>query len=120
MPPGTPGRSPLGIKLVDALLTFANTYTNATTPNAYIWSSIWTPYNPGVGTPNVAGTVTAVSLTPLPIALTLKGAFTKKTKTARSPSPWYARDHRPAVYPTPATMDSTANTMRTRVTSASR
>ena len=49
---------------------------------AYIWSSIWTPYNPGVGTANAAGTVTAVSLTPLPIALTLKGSFDKKKKSA--------------------------------------
>jgi hypothetical protein len=82
VPPGTPGRSPLGIKLVDALLTFTNTYTNAASTGTYLWSSIWTPYNPGVGTANVAGTVTAVSVTPLPIALTLKGSFNKKTKSA--------------------------------------
>ena len=83
IPPGTPGRSPLGIKLVDALLLFnSGTYTNASTAGQYIWASIWTPYNPGAGTPNAAGTVTAVSVTPLPIALTLKGAFTKKTKSA--------------------------------------
>lgn len=82
VPPGTPGRSPLGIKLVDALLDFNGTYTNASTAGQYIWSSIWTPYNPGVGTANAAGTVTAVSVTPLPVALTLKGSFNKKTKSA--------------------------------------
>ncbi|HEU0303321.1 MAG TPA: hypothetical protein VFR32_01945 [Gaiellaceae bacterium] len=83
IPPGTPGRSPLGIKLVDAVLTFnAGVYTNPTTAGAYLWSSIWTPYNPLVGTANAAGTVTAVSLTPLPVALTLSGKFVKKTKSA--------------------------------------
>lgn len=84
VPPGTPGRSPLGIKLVDALLTFnSGIYTNAPAPNAYLWSSIWTPYNPGIGTANAAGTVTAVSLTPLPITLTLNGKFDKKKKSAK-------------------------------------
>jgi hypothetical protein len=83
VPPGTPGRSPLGIKLVDAVLTFnAGIFTNASTAGAYIWASIWTPYNPLVGTVNAAGTVSAVSLTPLPVLLTLSGKFNKKTKSA--------------------------------------
>lgn len=83
VPPGTPGRSPLGIKLVDALLTFdGGVYTNPTSAGPYLWASIWTPYNPGVGTANAAGTVTAISLTPLPVALTLTGKFVKKTKSA--------------------------------------
>ena len=69
VPAGTPGRSPLGIKLVDAVLTFnAGVFTNPTTAGQYLWASIWTPYNPGVGTANAAGTVSAVSATPLPIA----------------------------------------------------
>ena len=83
IPAGTPGRSPLGIKLVDAVLTFTSgTYTNAATAGQYIWASIWTPYNPGVGTANVAGTVSAVSVTPLPVALSLKGTYSKAKKSA--------------------------------------
>ena len=83
LPVGTPGRSPLGIKLVDARLTLnAGVYTNPSTAGLYLWTSIWTPFNPGVGTVNVAGTVTAVSATPLPVTLTLKGAFSKPKKSA--------------------------------------
>jgi hypothetical protein len=83
VPAGTPGRSPLGIKLVDAVLTFnAGIYTNPSTAGQYLWTSIWTPYNPGLGTANVAGTVSAVSATPLPVALTLKGSYSKARKSA--------------------------------------
>ena len=83
VPAGTPGRSPLGIKLVDAVLTFnAGIFTNPSTAGQYLWTSIWTPYNPGIGTANVAGTVSAVSATPLPVALTLKGTYSKARKSA--------------------------------------
>ena len=83
VPAGTPGRSPLGIKLIDSVLNFnRGVYTNPATAGAYIWTSIWTPYNPGIGTANVAGTVSAISLTPLPIVATLKGKYTKAKKSA--------------------------------------
>ena len=83
LPVGTPGRSPFGIKLVDAMLSFARgVYTNPGQAGAYLWTSIWTPYNPGVGTANVAGTVTAISVTPLPVTLALRGAFSKPRKSA--------------------------------------
>ena len=52
VPAGTPGRSPLGIKLVDAVLTFnRGVFTNPSTGGLYLWASIWTPYNPGLGPP---------------------------------------------------------------------
>jgi hypothetical protein len=83
VPAGAPGRSPLGMRLVDAVLKFnSGTYTNPGQAGAYIWSSIWTPYNPGVGTANAAGTVSAVSVTPLPVVLTLKGKYNKAKKSA--------------------------------------
>jgi hypothetical protein len=83
LPLGTPGRAPNGIKLVDAVLTLnAGVYTNPTVAGAYLWTSIWTPFNPGVGTPNVVGTVSAISLTPLPILATLKGMYSKAKKSA--------------------------------------
>jgi hypothetical protein len=65
------------------VLTFnAGVYTNPSTAGQYLWTSIWTPYNPGLGTANVAGTVSAVSATPLPVALTLRGTYRKATKSA--------------------------------------
>lgn len=83
VPQGTPGRAPFGIKLVDTVLTFnRGVFTNPSARGAYLWASIWTPFNPGVGTPNVPGTVSAVSVTPLPVTLTLKGAFSKPRKSA--------------------------------------
>ncbi len=83
LPAGTPGRAPFGIKLVDAVLTLnAGVYTNPTTAGPYLWTSIWTPFNPLVGTANVAGTVSAISLTPLPVLLSLKGTYSKATKSA--------------------------------------
>ncbi len=83
VPAGTSGRSPLGIKLVDAVLTFnRGIFTNPSSAGVYLWASIWTPYNPGVGTPNAAGTVSAISATALPITLSLKGTYRKATKSA--------------------------------------
>jgi hypothetical protein len=83
LPAGTPGRAPFGIKLVDAVLTLnAGVYTNPTAAGPYLWTSIWTPFNPLLGTANVAGTVSAISVTPLPVALTLTGTYRKATKSA--------------------------------------
>jgi hypothetical protein len=82
VPSGTPGRSPLGIKLVDAKLTFPSTFTNAATRGAYLWSSIWTPYTPALGTANVAGAVSALSMNFLPVALSLSGKYDKARKSA--------------------------------------
>lgn len=83
VPAGTPGRSPLGIKLIDAALAFKNTFTNPATAGQYLWTSIWTPYTPRTGAANVAGTVSAVSVNGLPVVATLKGSYDKKTKSAK-------------------------------------
>ncbi len=83
IPAGTPGRSPLGIKLVDSVLTFnRGVFTNPSTAGLYLWSSIWTPYNPGLGTANAVGTVSAISATALPILATLTGTYSKAKKSA--------------------------------------
>lgn len=83
LPPGTPGRSPFGIKLVDGKLTLNNVYRNPTAVGRYVWISVWTPYTPGTGSANPAGTVEARSINGLPVRLTLKGVFDKKTKRAK-------------------------------------
>ena len=55
VPQGTPGRSPNGAQLLEALFTVDNIFT---VPAAQtVWKAITTPYTPGVGKPNVAGTV---------------------------------------------------------------
>ena len=84
VPAGTSGRSPLGIKLVDAVLTFnRGVFTNPSSAGVYLWASIWTPYNPGVGTPNAAGTVSAISATPLPITLSAEGDVSQGDEVGR-------------------------------------
>jgi len=83
VPPGTPGRATFGAKLFDALLTLRNVFTNPSRATAFVWTSIWTPYNPGVGTAKPAGTVDARSINPLPVQVSLKGVYVKKTKSAK-------------------------------------
>ena len=56
VPSGTPGRAVFGAKLYSATLT-VNGVFSAVPVGA--WISFWTPYNPGVGTVNAAGTVAA-------------------------------------------------------------
>lgn len=55
VPPGTPGRSPNGARLLDATFTVNNIFT--VPAGQSIWKAITTPYLPAVGLPNVAGTV---------------------------------------------------------------
>jgi hypothetical protein len=54
VPAGTPGRATFGAKLYSAELSIAGVF-GAVPVGA--WVSFWTPYNPGAGTPNLAGTV---------------------------------------------------------------
>jgi hypothetical protein len=54
VPVGTPGRATFGAKLYSAELTIGGVF-GAVPVGA--WVSVWTPYNPGVGTANAAGTV---------------------------------------------------------------
>ena len=77
LPQGTPGRQPLGAQLVSADFTVNNVFTNGKR-DVYQWSGIFTPYTPGKGTPNAAGTVEWRTLVGLPSALTLAKAKTKK------------------------------------------
>jgi hypothetical protein len=68
VPAGTPGRATFGAKLLSA--TFSSTaIAEPTTTGDYRWTSLWTPYNPGKGTPNAAGSVETQSLRHLPIIL---------------------------------------------------
>jgi hypothetical protein len=68
VPAGTPGRATFGAKLLSATFT-ASAITEPTTAGAYRWTSLWTPYNPGKGTPNAAASVEAQSLRNVPTTL---------------------------------------------------
>ena len=54
VPQGTPGRSPNGAQLLEAVFTVNNVFQ---TIEESTWKALTTPYTPGIGTPNAAGTV---------------------------------------------------------------
>jgi hypothetical protein len=80
VPAGTPGRAVFGAKLLSATFT-SSAITQPSTAGDYRWTSIWTPYTPGKGTPNAAGTVESQSTRHVPVALKLTTTKTKVTKT---------------------------------------
>ena len=45
------------------------------------WETLFTPYNPGKGTPNAAGTFEARAFVPVPISLALHATYAKATNT---------------------------------------
>ena len=54
VPAGTPGRATFGAKVYSAELTINGVFSRVASG---AWISSWVPYNPGVGTANVAGAV---------------------------------------------------------------
>lgn len=54
VPPGSPSRAAFGAKVFEATLTLQNVFSPTTGENR--WHLLGTPYNPGAGTPNAAGT----------------------------------------------------------------
>jgi hypothetical protein len=77
LPQNDPRRQPSGAQLVSADFTINNVFTNGT-KGEYEWAGDFTPYNPGVGTPNVAGTVEWRTFVGLPSSLTLAKAKAAK------------------------------------------
>ena len=71
-PRGSPGRAPLGAKLLTLTLT-AGSIKNPAAGGIYRWRATATPYNVGVGTANASGTVEVQSLSVVPLKLTLEG-----------------------------------------------
>jgi hypothetical protein len=75
VPAGTPGRAVFGAKLLSATFT-SSAVTEPAAKGDYRWTSLWTPYNPGKGTVNAAGSVEVQAVRHLPVALGL--TVTKK------------------------------------------
>jgi hypothetical protein len=73
-PVGSPGRAFEGAQLLDAKFTVNNIFSGAPSGVA-VWHNLFTPFNPGVGTLNLAGTFEARALVGTP-SLTIKA--TKK------------------------------------------
>jgi hypothetical protein len=82
VPVGTPGRAFQGAQLLDAKLTVNNVFTTPTGGGLVKWETLFTPYNPGVGTVNRAGTFETRAFVPLPIILGLQVKY--KNKKART------------------------------------
>ena len=83
VPSGTPGRATFGAKLLSA--TFAvSAITQPAASGDFRWTSLWTPYNPGKGTPNAAGSVETQAVRHIPtqvqLNVTKKKVTTTKTK----------------------------------------
>jgi hypothetical protein len=77
VPPGTPGRSTFGAKLVNATFSASGVFSNPTARGMYDWRSLWTPYAPGTGRPNPAGTVEAQGHIPIPYLLSFSRVKSK-------------------------------------------
>ena len=81
VPAGAPGRAAFGAQLVDAQLALDGIFTAPTSPGTGTWEMLVTPYTPGRGTPNPAGTWEARALVPLPVVLTIKASYVARTNT---------------------------------------
>jgi hypothetical protein len=80
-PAGSPGRAFQGAQLLDAKFTVNKIYTTPTGAGVMKWETLFTPYTPGKGTPNLAGTFEARAFVPLPILLGAHVSYVKKTNT---------------------------------------
>ncbi len=81
VPVGAPGRAFQGAQLLDAILTVNGVFTTPTGGGLVKWETLFTPYNPGIGTPNKVGTFEARAFVPLPITLGIHSSYKKKTAT---------------------------------------
>jgi hypothetical protein len=63
---------------VSADFTVGGVFTNAAAKGGYEWAGIFTPYTPGTGTPNAAGTVEWRTYVGLPSSLTLTKAKARR------------------------------------------
>ncbi len=81
VPVGTPGRSFEGAQLLDAKFTVNKIFTTPTAGGLLHWETLFTPYTPGKGTPNLAGTFEARAFVPVPISLGLHATYVKKSNT---------------------------------------
>jgi hypothetical protein len=81
VPVGTPGRAFNGAQLLDAKFTVNKILTTPTGAGVLKWETLFTPYTPGKGTRNDAGTFEARAFVPIPILLGARVTYVKKKNT---------------------------------------
>jgi hypothetical protein len=64
-------RAALGAKLIEARMQVRNVFTNPTTPGAYRWRAVATPWTVNSGAPNAAGSVEVQAFDTIPVNLTV-------------------------------------------------
>ena len=67
-----PRRSPNGTKFLDAAFSVKGVFTNPTSAGNQLWRTLFTPYTPGTGAPNAAGTREAQGVVPMPYSISIK------------------------------------------------
>jgi hypothetical protein len=81
VPVGTPGRAVFGAKLLSASFS-TSAIAPPGGPGDRRWTSLWTPYTAGAGTPNAAGSVEAQALAgpPATVRLSVRRARVRRGK----------------------------------------
>jgi hypothetical protein len=79
--PESAGGAPQGAQVLDVKFTVNGIFTTPTSGSLVKWETLYTPYNPGKGTANAAGTFEARAFVPLPIILGARVSYAKKTHT---------------------------------------
>jgi hypothetical protein len=72
LPPTDPRYPPNGAKFLDAAFTVKGVFKNPSSAGNKLWRSVFTPYTPGTGAPNAAGTREAQGVVPMPYGISLK------------------------------------------------
>ena len=72
LPQNDPRRQPNGLKFIDAAFSVKGVFTNSSSAGSQLFRSLFTPYTPGTGTPNAAGTREAQGIVPTPYSVSIK------------------------------------------------
>jgi hypothetical protein len=72
LPANDPRRAPNGLKFVDAAFSVKGVFTNPANAGNALWRSEFTPYTPGTGLPNAAGTREGQAIVPTPYSISVK------------------------------------------------
>jgi hypothetical protein len=79
VPSSDPLRAFDGAQLLDAKFTVNKIFTTPTAAGLLTWETLFTPYNSGQETPNLAATFEARAFVPVPISLGVKVSYVKKS-----------------------------------------
>jgi hypothetical protein len=79
VPPGTPGRAAFGFKLTSSVFTVNGIFTSSGSGDLR-WRLLATPYTPGTGSANAAGSVETQSLVSFPRTVSLRKPVRLKAK----------------------------------------